>query len=279
MLSPGGTPPVPPMPSRTGATARRLASSCHATCVWRELQGVPEPALAEDPEKQLGEPVVERQHDRTHHDHECERGRRVGYELIPGRPDHLPELRRHLPGKQGRRGPVPLSGSPGPAPALRALASRLGCHVLTYAVLNGSITHGPAGPRRVQPIRTCRAGGTRTPNRRFWRPGLYQLSYCPTVATTRVYAERAPCVEPDRDFPTGGRHKNRAAPRALAKVKAPWLPSAGAAETAAPRRAAPVIAFGKHVGSRLTGGDTMGACQPREYRPACPPYPSPRPWP
>jgi len=25
----------------------------------------------------------------------------------------------------------------------------------------------------------CRAGGTRTPDRRFWRPMLYQLSYCP----------------------------------------------------------------------------------------------------
>src|SRR3954447_13573823 len=24
-----------------------------------------------------------------------------------------------------------------------------------------------------------RAGGTRTPDRRFWRPMLYQLSYCP----------------------------------------------------------------------------------------------------
>ncbi len=28
--------------------------------------------------------------------------------------------------------------------------------------------------------RGSRAGGTRTPNRRFWRPVLYQLSYCPT---------------------------------------------------------------------------------------------------
>ena len=27
-----------------------------------------------------------------------------------------------------------------------------------------------------------RAGGTRTPNRRFWRPVLYQLSYCPIRA-------------------------------------------------------------------------------------------------
>src|SRR5215469_1786424 len=31
----------------------------------------------------------------------------------------------------------------------------------------------------VPQVRTGRAGGTRTPNRRFWRPGLYQLSYCP----------------------------------------------------------------------------------------------------
>ena len=28
-------------------------------------------------------------------------------------------------------------------------------------------------------IRRSRAGGTRTPDRRFWRPLLYQLSYCP----------------------------------------------------------------------------------------------------
>src|SRR3954451_8063711 len=30
-----------------------------------------------------------------------------------------------------------------------------------------------------QVVVRCRAGGTRTPNRRFWRPVLYQLSYCP----------------------------------------------------------------------------------------------------
>src|ERR1700722_5991676 len=88
----------------------------------------------------------------------------------------------------------------------------------------------------VQPIRTCRAGGTRTPNRRFWRPGLYQLSYCPTVVTTRVYAERTPLVEPNQ-------------------------------------------LTGKPVGGRRAGDATMEACQPREYRPGCPPSPNPRPWP
>src|SRR5512144_2728680 len=34
---------------------------------------------------------------------------------------------------------------------------------------------GKRGSRR-------RAGGTRTPNRRFWRPVLCQLSYCPVPA-------------------------------------------------------------------------------------------------
>src|SRR5579863_106114 len=36
-----------------------------------------------------------------------------------------------------------------------------------------------------------RAGGTRTPNRRFWRPVLYQLSYCPSAARTPVTARAA----------------------------------------------------------------------------------------
>src|SRR6478735_12407292 len=34
---------------------------------------------------------------------------------------------------------------------------------------------GASGIRNVK----SRAGGTRTRNRRFWRPVLYQLSYCP----------------------------------------------------------------------------------------------------
>ena len=32
----------------------------------------------------------------------------------------------------------------------------------------------------------CRAGGTRTPNRRFWRPVLCQLSYCPPEPAGRL---------------------------------------------------------------------------------------------
>src|SRR5690606_7605347 len=32
-----------------------------------------------------------------------------------------------------------------------------------------------------------RAEGTRTPNRRFWRPVLYQLSYCPSMDVTNTW--------------------------------------------------------------------------------------------
>src|SRR6267378_1012334 len=43
-----------------------------------------------------------------------------------------------------------------------------------------------------------RAGGTRTPNRRFWRPLLYQLSYRPTPNGhfTTSLTRPAPMVRP-----------------------------------------------------------------------------------
>jgi hypothetical protein len=40
-------------------------------------------------------------------------------------------------------------------------------------------TDAPTGPS-ARHLRWSTAGGNRTPNRRFWRPVLYQLSYCRT---------------------------------------------------------------------------------------------------
>ncbi len=66
----------------------------------------------------------------------------------------------------------------------------------------------PAGPVRhshVQPdtLRN-RPGGTRTPNRRFWRPVLYQLSYGP-LSCRAVVPSRAP---PQLAAPSGqGRNR------------------------------------------------------------------------
>ena len=66
--------------------------------------------------------------------------------------------------------------------------------------------------RRIQPLchpsglitGSGRAGGTRTPNRRFWRPLLYQLSYRPNPKNRGVTRFRARLayknVERAKDF-------------------------------------------------------------------------------
>src|SRR5215471_3141601 len=80
---------------------------------------------------------------------------------------------------------------------------------LTYAALNGSPRAGQPN-RGIQPTGTGRAGGTRTPNRRFWRPGLYQLSYCPpdcnhqSVRRTHPFRRTVP-VAPHGTKPVAGR--------------------------------------------------------------------------
>src|SRR5271165_3858720 len=50
-----------------------------------------------------------------------------------------------------------------------------GCYTLTV-FKTAAIDHSATSPTSG----FGRAGGTRTPNRRFWRPLLYQLSYRPT---------------------------------------------------------------------------------------------------
>ena len=48
-----------------------------------------------------------------------------------------------------------------------------------------------------------RTGGTRTPNRRFWRPLLYQLSYCPSCGLSK-HSRRGPdSTEPRRQLRMG----------------------------------------------------------------------------
>src|SRR3954447_956715 len=66
-------------------------------------------------------------------------------------------------------------------------ADDLGLSVPCFAIMRlvcrfidtAAPSSGLIGCSRGQVVVRCRAGGTRTPNRRFWRPVLYQLSYCP----------------------------------------------------------------------------------------------------
>src|SRR5665811_2362858 len=60
---------------------------------------------------------------------------------------------------------LPLWGAP------RRARSELAAPAVLVSVISRAL--------RLCRIEPCRAGGTRTPNRRFWRPVLYQLSHCP----------------------------------------------------------------------------------------------------
>ncbi len=48
-------------------------------------------------------------------------------------------------------------------------------------------------------IRWSRAGGTRTPDHRFWRPALYQLSYRPKGACVLQILQQTPTLLPPSD--------------------------------------------------------------------------------
>ena len=117
------------------------------------------------------------------------------------------------------------------------------------------------------PVGAGRAGGTRTPNRRFWRPGLYQLSYCPRgpepadpgVRPCRLRARpaQAPSIRGRRDR-ANPRRTARDRPRAERRAGRPGGPHAG------PDRCGTMAAWPVRTASLRT---------------ASAPSPSPPPWP
>src|SRR5690349_1773055 len=101
----------------------------------------------------------------------------------------------------GRRFPPSDAGDLGLSVPCFAIM-RLVCRFIDTAAPSSTWGHSSAG----QVVVHCRAGGTRTPNRRFWRPVLYQLSYCPPGA-----------VGPDGQDSSGRRSPRRRGPAASAR--------------------------------------------------------------
>src|SRR5262250_2960221 len=129
----------------------------------------PSASTTEDGEHQLREDGVHAGDD-AHHDQDeddCDCG--VGDQFLAGWPDHLPEFGPDLPHEDGWARPLRLRRTAGLNRPSGLRATYLSRHVLTCSAgqTAGSRRCGPAG---YGPTR--RAGGTRTPNRRFWRPGL-----------------------------------------------------------------------------------------------------------
>jgi hypothetical protein len=161
-------------------------------------------------------------------------------------------------------------------------AERAPCVEPDQKLSRGNDPRGPPSHGRASPLRSLPTGGRRCIARGETTPCTPR--YGGALPRCTADGGTPPCTPAHGGtlslhcLPTGGRRRKHGAPRTVAEVKARWLLSRRCQDRGA-STCGSVIAFGKHVGSRLTRGDTMGACQPREYRPACPPYPNPRPWP
>src|SRR5690606_28078401 len=167
------------------------------------LRRRPRATSAEDGVHALLQPVVDAGHEPHHDQHEDQGRDGVGDELPPRGPDDLAQLGDDLAHEERRSRP------PGGLLLLALLSLALCLRLVALVGLSG---HLPPFTSQVviQPPRGCRtvpcsgappgghvaagtgaltaprrAGGTRTPNRRFWRPELYQLSHCPSSSGSR----------------------------------------------------------------------------------------------
>src|SRR5664280_131973 len=152
---------------------------------------------SDQPVDQLVESPYVHHDSRNENDHDAG----VSHQLMPRRTNDLAELVEDLTDKQGDRleepddrpeesthRVAPLGGITACATGARGACRTRHAHSSSSLTLSGGVSRATA---REPPLRTSlsdqtlrrnllrRAGGTRTPNRRFWRPMLYQLSHCP----------------------------------------------------------------------------------------------------
>src|SRR5690349_4576510 len=103
-----------------------------------------------------------------------------------------------------------------PAPRLGSLHS---ARASTLAPFRSPSPHPINQPACYTPTRTGRTGGNRTPNPRFWRPVLCQLSYCPNQQSTI----QSPIGNPrsNRQSAIHGQIANRTIQSSIARPQSP----------------------------------------------------------
>src|SRR6266508_2839489 len=185
-------------------------------------------SVAEDGEHGLPEQGVEAEDDRGDHGHRDQHDHGVPGHGPPVGPVHLPQLAGDLAAER--------TDGPEPRPARGRLAVPrrllpLGLHLAklleALRLVGGALLAGhrplgfPVHRERLlltpegacRSLRGGRPGGTRTPNHRFWRPGLYQLSYWP-----RVLGRPGPWAQSPSSIGATVR-PGQGAPRAMAIVR------------------------------------------------------------
>src|SRR4029453_12816145 len=128
------------------------------------------PLVREDVQDQSREEHVETEHVRRHDDDRDEHDDRVRREFLTSWPDHLLQLLTDLLQE--------LAGARALLLLLKLRPARGGSGLGTLDL--GALT--ALRPLHLSVHRApCRGGGTRTPNRRFWRPVLYQVELRPSA--------------------------------------------------------------------------------------------------
>src|SRR5262249_4921612 len=122
---------------------------------------------------------------------------RGGVDLLPARPGDLLQLGPHLAEERPQlaelpRPPAQRAREPGRHSGRPTLVL-LHIRCLSYGHCSPQPSHRRAAAYAAArgPATNGRPGGTRTPNPRFWRPVLHQLSYWPVLVILSEPARRA----------------------------------------------------------------------------------------
>ena len=181
--------PRPPS-SRSSSRRARCTSACslssarlsplapappHGCALRASLQFWPLPSQPEHELHQVADDHVgEQEEHRSQRHHDQHHGRRDP-DLFPGRPRDLRCLLAHLFDEVKRVLHRSPSAHDPREPRDRAAQP---CHS-GYVLVAAIVLRGVASIRNKSKPIVGRGGGSRTPNLRFWRPTLYQLSYTP----------------------------------------------------------------------------------------------------
>src|SRR5450631_1988132 len=198
-----------PCPRSAGWSAETSEVHCSDTLITHFLILERWLLLAEGEGDQPVDQLVESPY--VHHDsrNEEDDDARISHQLVPGRTNDLAKLVQDLADEEGDRREEPAhrvappgritARSTGASGACRARhghsssllmvpGTRAPRHLshptslpdLTFCLSRSvGLSHAVSLSHAVGSRKVRRAGGTRTPNRRFWRPMLYQLSHCP----------------------------------------------------------------------------------------------------
>ncbi len=196
-------------------------------------------------------------------EHEDQDDGGVGDQLVAGRPD---DLRSSATTCRKNRRDARTPGRRRCSAAACSSMARSRSHLVVAGVGRIAATavapdgHGGSTAGRGRRA-DRRAGGTRTPNRRFWRPGLCQLSYCPTGRRRRAPASACSIGMHGSSQPPAASVRIRTVAGRTARRGRPWRPARATARSREGARMEPVTRADRSTGSTTVDPAAPGAAR------------------